>query len=92
MTHSGRILQSIELWDDETHPRQQLLALIRILCHAIVDRLPEAALPELLESLRAIYEFHQDQMQLSDLQLPVARVSARLGRSYVRPTIEIQEE
>jgi hypothetical protein len=92
LTHSGRILQSIELWDERTHPRQQVLALIRVLCHALVDRLPEASLPELLESLRAIYEFHQDQMRLSVHQLPVARISARIGRSYVRPTFEIEEE
>lgn len=65
---------------------------IRILCHALVDRLPEEAFRELLEALVSLYEYHQAPQYLPALPPPPVSVEARLSRTYVRPTVEIEEE
>ena len=89
-TSSGRILHSIE-YADSTDPTIPAAALIRIVCHILVDRLPEVALAELLESLRCIYEFHQEQ-SLPSLPPPSTRFAVRLREAHERPTFAITEE
>ena len=92
-THGGRVLHSITYWTaDEVNSAIQPALAIRILCHALIDRLPEASFPELLEMLRNIYEFYQEPQYAPALPSAPISVEAQLSRTYVRPAIEIEEE
>jgi len=90
-TRSGRTFHSIS-YPDATNPATPAVALVRMICHILLDRLPDKALSELLESLRSIYEFYQEPQRLPPA--PPASVSfpARFGGAYVRPTSAIAEE
>jgi hypothetical protein len=58
----------------------------------LVDRLPNAALAELLDSLKIICEFHQGPRYLPAIPAPPNQFTARLDGTYVRPTFAIEEE
>jgi len=90
-THDGRIRNSIE-YSGAADPATRAKALIRILCHVLVDRLPEAAIFELLESLRSIFEFYQEPPHLPALPAHPTTFTAKFSGTYVRPTFEISEE
>lgn len=65
----------------------------RLLCHVLVDRIPDQGLAELCDSVSDILRFHQGQW-ISNLQLlpSTKTIRARLGQSYERPKIEIAED
>src|SRR4051794_28290763 len=91
-THGGRVLHSITYWTaDEVNPAIQPAVVIRILCHALIDRLPEASFLELLETLRNIYEFYQEPQCAPTLPAAPVSVEAQLSRTYIRPAIEIED-
>ena len=62
------------------------VAVARGICHLVVDRLPDTALSELLESLKTMFEFYGAPRQ--SVALPPARrvLSAKvIGRQERRP-------
>lgn len=90
-TRSGRTFHSIS-YPDATNPAIQAVALVRMISHILVDRLPDRALPEILESLRSIYEFYQEPQLLPPAPQVLVSFPARFGGTYVRPTFAIAEE
>lgn len=66
---------------------------VRVICHVLVDRLPNAALPELVESLGDMFRFYRDRLaHTAALAEPPRQVRARVAASYDRPTFQIEEE
>jgi len=65
----------------------------RLLCHVLVDRIPDQGLAELCDSMTDVVRFHQGQW-ISNLPLLPSNktIPARLGQSYERPKIEIAED
>jgi len=58
----------------------------RGICHAVVDRLPDAALPELFESLKSLLEFYGTPQRPVPLPAPRRVLSAKVtGRQERRP-------
>jgi hypothetical protein len=64
----------------------------RLLCHGLVQRLPEDALPEAVESLSEMYKFYrQPFLQQPVLPAPTS-IPVRMGPAIVRPVFPVTEE
>lgn len=64
----------------------------RVLCHFILDQLPDPALPEVCESLRDFHEYYS-LPAVQQPALPATRqVVAHIGSRYERPGFSIDEE
>lgn len=66
---------------------------IRLLCHVLINRIPDKGLPELCESLGRMYEFYNTP-NLNELPaLPERRqIRGKIGRAYERPGFSIADE
>lgn len=65
---------------------------VRLLCHALLQRLPDEALPEAVESLTGMYEFYaRPRLPLPELPARPS-VSARITGSYVAPVYPVTED
>jgi hypothetical protein len=64
----------------------------RVLCHLIVDRLPDDALGELCQALGQMYEFYASRPVPSQRSLPAERVKGRIVASYERPSFSLDVE
>lgn len=64
----------------------------RLLCHFLIDRIPDEGLPELVESVGGIYEFYQLPAPTPALLPQHRSVSGEISRSYERPPFQIEEE
>lgn len=78
---------------DKAQPSLPTALAIRIVCHMLVDHIPEAGLREILESLGTAYEFHRLQPTQAVAPLP-QRVSVPIkrGKTYERPSFQAVEE
>ena len=68
--------------------------LLRVLCHVIVNNIPDRGLPELFRCACDAYEFHAPQEWGSAALLPPSSrtVTARVRASYERPPFHAAEE
>ncbi len=65
-------------------------AIQRILCHYIIELIPKQGIPELVDTLRNIYEFYSpvDERTIEYLA-PPKQVKARLGTTTLRPDFSV---
>ena len=70
-----------------------LRIVLRILCHFLVDRIPDNGLKETGETLLEIGQFYRERSK-DDMPLLAEKteINARRGRSYERPEFPIPEE
>lgn len=74
-----------------TQSTEALIA--RGICHLVVDRLPDRALPELLEALKVMFEFYGAPGQQAVALPPPRRVlSAKIAGRQERPPLSFIEE
>ncbi len=67
--------------------------LSRALCHVFVERMPERALPELVESMVRTFDFYRE--AAGTLALPASQpqqTRAKVGRQYQRPPFDMPKE
>ena len=85
--HNLRVFVSREPLETSPNMRNTQVILARGICHLIVDRLPDAALPELMESLKTMFEFYNlSREQAVALPAPRRAVSGKVtGRQERRP-------
>jgi len=65
---------------------------IRLICHALIHRLPDQGLTEAVESLTGLYEFYTAPVEPPKPLLPHSRVKGRITGSHVRPVFPVTEE
>lgn len=68
--------------------------LLRVLCHIIVNNMPDRGLPELLRCASEAYEFHTEQEAPGAAMLPSSTqtVNAEVRATYERPSFHAVEE
>ena len=67
--------------------------LARLLCHAVMGRLPDAGIPELAEALIQMMDYYSYDYQPERKLLPGRKtVPVREGRSFIRPLGQLAEE
>jgi hypothetical protein len=64
----------------------------RLLCHALVQQLPDAAYGEAIEALTGMYEFYQQVPTLPEPRRLSEPVKAKLTGSYTAPVYPVTEE
>ena len=64
----------------------------RVLCHYLLDQLPDEGLPEAYDSLGGMQEFYSEPHSQSVPRLPQHVTAASYGDSYERPEFRIAEE
>ncbi|MGH7173119.1 MAG: hypothetical protein ACRELF_00085 [Gemmataceae bacterium] len=64
----------------------------RLLCHGLLQRLPDDALSEAMESLFGMYEFYRLPRYVPPPPLPRKSIPVRMGPGYVRPVFPVTEE
>jgi hypothetical protein len=67
-------------------------AIARLFCHAVLQKLPDNALSEAVESLAQIFEFYSSNNAPMPPKLPAQAISARWGQGYVRPIFPVDED
>ena len=75
----------------DTKVFDRLTAEKRIVCHALVDRLPDKGLEEVLESLIVAYQFYSIPPP-SASRITAKPVMARRGRTLARPSFTIEAD
>ncbi len=72
---------------------EQELFLNRILCHLVVNRIPDECLPDLIDSLKDVYQFHQNWAGSSQVrQLETTDpIQAQIVSEYDRETVSYEE-
>jgi hypothetical protein len=74
-------------------PRQLWSAVARVVCHVLVDEIPERGLSELYESLNGLYQFCLEQPEPQRAALPLVRqIQATVGRAMERPGFQLESE
>jgi hypothetical protein len=63
-----------------------------LICHILLDLLPEAGLEEAFDSLLTAYEYHR--LPATQPALPPTRklLPARIARTFERPVVSVVEE
>lgn len=65
----------------------------RILCHMLVERIPDQGIPELCDSVKNIYAFYHERSKPSVPQVTYQdAIRARLGQVRTRPDFYVEEE
>lgn len=64
----------------------------RLVCHALVQRLPEEGLDEAVQSLIDMNEFYRLPPYVPPPALPRKSIPVRMGPGYVRPVFPVMEE
>jgi hypothetical protein len=64
----------------------------RLLCHALLQRLPDEGLDEAVESLLTMNEFYRLPSYVPPPPLPRKSTPVRMGPGYVRPVFPVTEE
>jgi hypothetical protein len=93
-THGIRLLVGFHLFGTSDHIDLPEHVVSRLLCHALIQHLPDAALPDAIESLTSDYEMHEARKALpKSLPEPGKKtIKARLGErrfATLPPIIEI---
>lgn len=89
-----RTSHGFEFLSDETEraSADAYAVFLRVLCHFIVDRLPDRALSETCESLREFHEYYRE-LEPTPLRLPPAPpTAAKFGGRIQRSELVIDEE
>jgi hypothetical protein len=64
----------------------------RLLCHVLVQRLPDKAFEEAIESLSELHQFHTASV-IPSQSLPASRgIPGQVGATYVRPVFPVTDE
>jgi hypothetical protein len=89
---SPSLLVGLHLFDttDAVEIPEPLLS--RLLCHALVQMLPEAGLPEAVESLSDMVQFYQNPPPAYRLLPHGPSVPIQIGPPVVRPVFPVTEE
>lgn len=92
----GQLAHQLRLFQTQTtvDPREFLWsAVARVVCHVLVDEIPERGLSELYESLNGMHLFYLEQPEQQRDALPLVRQShATLGRAMERPGFQLESE
>jgi hypothetical protein len=64
----------------------------RLLCHALLQLLPDEGLAEAVESLSDMYEFYRLPRYVPPPSLPQKSIPVRITGSYVEPVYPVTEE
>jgi hypothetical protein len=64
----------------------------RLLCHALLQRLPNEGLNEAVESLFHMNEFYRLPHYVPPPSLPRKSLTVQMGPGYVRPVFPVTEE
>lgn len=64
----------------------------RLLCHALLQRLPDEGLDEAAESLFHMNEFYRLPRYAPPPALPRKSLTVQMGAGYVRPVFPVTEE
>jgi len=64
----------------------------RCFSHAVIDLLPDRALAELVQTLKALIEFYSAPERLATLPPSPQEARAKVGETYVRPSFQITED
>jgi|CXWL01.1.fsa_nt_gi hypothetical protein len=71
----------------------QRVGVAKLLCHKIIERIPDQGVPELCETMAEIYDHHRKHAKYQQKTLPFPQtVQAQLGKTYERPGFQIAEE
>jgi hypothetical protein len=66
---------------------------LRLLCHYLLNQIPDEGLPELCESIGQIYEFHfSTATAYTPPKFETRSVRAKRGRAYERPEFSLADE
>ncbi len=64
----------------------------RLFCHIVVQRLPDRAFAEAVESLTQMFEFYRESPRVLPAQAAPASVKAKVSGSYTAPVYPITED
>ena len=91
-------LETLHLWNSviqETSEKSfdQESFINRILCHIVINRIPDKGLPDLIDSLKDVYQFHQNLGDSSPVyQLETAGpIQAHIVSQYEREPFTYEE-
>lgn len=89
-----RLVHEIRFHPDETVGGVQgpCYAFARILCHLLVNQIPDRGIPELCESVLGMYHFYSTQGEQPPLLPLTETITARRGRTYERPEFHLDVE
>jgi len=74
-------------------PLEWCLAVARVVCHVLVDEIPERGLSELYESLSSMHQFYLEQPERRPAALPsVRQIDATVGRTMERPRFQLESD
>ena len=91
--HNIRVFMRIDPLGKYRGTQNTQVALARGICHLVVDRLPDRALVELLESLQTMFEFYGlPQQQVLALPAPRRVLSAKVTGRQERPPLSFVDE
>lgn len=91
-------LENLYLWNSviqETSEKSsdQESFINRILCHIVINRIPDEGLPDLIDSLKDVYQFHQNLAGSSHVRQleTTATIQAKIVSQYDRETVPYEE-
>lgn len=92
-------LEDLHFWStviQETSEKRcsnQELLINRILCHLVVNRIPDEGLPDLIDSLKDVYQFHQNLAGSSHVRHheTTGPIQAQIVSHYDRETVPYEE-
>ena len=90
-----KFLHAVSLPTSSKGPEYPAELLLRIICHALVDQIPDAGLPELCETTNELLEFYslpESWGKGPSLPAGQAPVSGAVVRTYERSPFAIQED
>ena len=71
----------------------QRIGIAKLLCHKIVEHIPDQGVPELCETMAEIYGHHRKHAEYQQKALPFPlTVQAQPGKTYERPGFQLAEE
>ena len=90
----ARVAHEIRFHLQETaaRPEYSRLLLSRLLCHYLINRIPDKGIPELFESVGRIYRFYSTAPRTLPPSLPMSKVAGKIGRLSKRPDFHVDEE
>lgn len=82
----------LELDETFAEPEHLMLPLQRMLCHFMIDHLPDQALSELIESMADMHDFYEHRPPALQ-HLPERQyLPARVVDQYERPVFQVTED
>jgi hypothetical protein len=93
LAEGGTVAHHLVYSPTEIAPRYPGAVLLRILCHYLVDSVPDRALPEIAESTLSVFEHHQVPRHSLVYSVPgQQRLPAAQGRTFESPGFQIEPE